>query len=187
MATGSTPRVDGFQQLRPTEPPTGLHLPHVWSYYDVAEGNAEPGTAAVVLDDVGHYPAIGVTEKLLDAGVSVTFVTRHYSLGSAVAGALMQEPALRRLTGHTSGFRIIPRAHLAEVTETDVLVRNLDADVEERVPADMVVLMSGNVPNTEFAELVDDYEGDVHVVGDALAPRWLEMAIHSGHYAALEV
>ncbi|MDE2669175.1 MAG: FAD-dependent oxidoreductase [Chloroflexota bacterium] len=188
VATGSTPRVDGFQQLRPTEPPAGLHLPHVWSYYDVAEGNAELGTAAVVLDDVGHYPAIGVAEKLLDAGLSVTFVTRHYSLGSAVAGALMQEPALRRLTGHPSGFRIIPRAHLAEVTETDVLVRNLDAaGVDERVAADMVVLMSGNVPNTEFAELLDDYEGDVTVVGDALAPRWLEMAIHSGHYAALEV
>ena len=135
----------------------------------------------------GHYPAIGVAEKLLDEGLSVVFVTRHYSLGTAVAGALMQEPALRRLTGHASGFRIMPRAHLAEVTETDVLVRNLDADVEERVAADMVVLMSGNVPNTEFAELLDDYEGDVTVVGDALAPRWLEMAIHTGHYAALEV
>lgn len=31
------------------------------------------------------------------------------------------------------------------------------------------------------------YDGEVRVVGDALAPRWLEMAIHSGHHAALEV
>ncbi len=191
VATGSTPRVDGFQALRPTEPPTGLHLPHVWSYYDVAEGNADAeivaGKAAVVLDDVGHYPAVGVAEKLLEAGLSVVFVTRHLSLGTAVAGALMQEPALRRLTGHASGFRLMSRSHLAEVTEQDVLIRNLDAEVEERVAAGVVVLMSGNVPNTEFAEAIEGYEGEVEVVGDALAPRWLEMAIHSGHYAALSV
>ena len=40
-------------------------------------------------------------------------------------------------------------------------------------------------PNTEFAEAIADYDGEVRVVGDALAPRWLEMAIHSGHHAAL--
>ncbi len=187
IATGSTPRVDGFQALRPMEPPAGLHLEHVCSYYDVAEGSAPLGKKAVVLDDVGHYPAIGVAEKLLEAGTSVTFVTRHMSLGSAVAGALMQEPALRRLTGHASGFRLVPRGQLAEVTETDVLLRNLDSGGEERVQGDMVVLMSGNIPNTEFAEAIEGYEGGVEVVGDALAPRWLEMAIHSGHYAALRV
>ena len=189
VATGSTPRVDGFQALRPAEPPAGLHLPHVWSCHDVAEGNAELGTKAVVLDDVGHYPAIGVAELLLEAGVAVAFVTRHHSLGELVEGALMREPALRRLTGHASGFRLMPRAHLAEVTETDALIRSLDADVEERVAADMVVLMSGNVPNTAFADALagSGYDGEVRVVGDALAPRWLEMAIHSGHHAALEV
>lgn len=156
---------------------------------DVAEGNAELGTRAVVLDDVGHYPAIGVAELLLEAGVAVAFVTRHHSLGEMVEGALMREPALRRLTGHASGFRLMPRAHLAEVTETDALIRSLDADVEERVAADMVVLMSGNVPNTAFADALagSGYDGEVRVVGDALAPRWLEMAIHSGHHAALEV
>jgi len=189
VATGSTPRVDGFQALRPTEPPVGLHLPHVWSYYAVADGTATLGTRAVVLDDVGHYPAIGVAEMLLDKGVSVTFATRHMSLGSLVAGALMQEPALRRLTGHPSGFRLVPRTQLVEVTEHDVLLRNLDSRQEERVEADMVILMSGNVPNTEFSDALAgfDYDGEVAVVGDALAPRWLEMAIHSGHYAALKV
>ena len=187
VATGSTPRVDGFQALRPTAPPPGLHLPHVVSYWDVADGKAALGTQAIVLDDVGHYPAIGVAELLLDKGVDVTFVTRHLSLGTLVAGALMQEPALRRLTGHASGFRLVTRAHLAEVTEHDVLLKNLDSAGEERVTADMVVLMSGNVPNTEFADAISGYDGKVDVVGDALAPRWLEMAIHSGHYAALSV
>ncbi len=68
-----------------------------------------------------------------------------------------------------------------------MLRRNLDSGGEERVATDMVVLMSGNEPNTEFADVIDGYEGDVRVVGDALAPRWLELAIHSGHHAALEV
>ena len=187
VATGSTPRMDGFQALRPMELPGGLHLPHVWSYWDVAEGKATLGTKAVVLDDVGHYPAIGVAEKLLEAGLSVVFVTRHFTLGTLVAGALMQEPALRRLTGHASGFRLVPRAQLVDVTGTDVLLRNLDSNQEERVAADMVVLFSGNVPNTELADAIAGYEGQVAVVGDALAPRWLEMAIHTGHYAALAV
>ncbi|MFN0096391.1 MAG: FAD-dependent oxidoreductase [Dehalococcoidia bacterium] len=187
IATGSTPRVDGFQAMRPTEPPAGLHLPHVWSYWDVADGQATLGTKAILLDDVGHYPAIGVAELLLQAGVAVTFVTRHLSLGTLVAGALMQEPALRRLTGHPSGFRLVPRSQLVEVTESDVLLRNLDSGQDERVAADMVVLMSGNIPNTELADAIAGFDGKVDVVGDALAPRWLEMAIHSGHYAALNV
>ena len=187
VATGSTPRMDGFQALRPMERPAGLHLPHVLSYWDVAEGKATIGKQALVLDDVGHYPAIGVAEKLLDAGVGVVFATRHFTLGSLVSGALMQEPALRRLTGHASGFRLIPRAQLVEITEVDVVLRNLDSNQDERVPADTVVLFSGNVPNTEFADSLTGYEGDVTVVGDALAPRWLEMAIHTGHYAALNV
>jgi 2,4-dienoyl-CoA reductase-like NADH-dependent reductase (Old Yellow Enzyme family)/thioredoxin reductase len=187
VATGSTPRVDGFQVLAPLEPPAGMHLPHVWSYYAVADGTAALGTKALVLDDIGHYPAIGVAELLLEKGVQVTFATRHHTLGTLVAGALMQEPALRRLGSHPSGFRLIPRTKLVEVTETDVLLRDLDSGREERVEADMVVLMSGNIPNTEFAEHIADYEGDVHVVGDALAPRWLEMAIHGGHLAALAV
>jgi hypothetical protein len=51
----------------------------------------------------------------------------------------------------------------------------------------MVVLMSGDMPNTKFADAIAGYEGQVTVVADALSPRWVEMAIHTGHYAALAV
>ncbi|MFN0096918.1 MAG: FAD-dependent oxidoreductase [Dehalococcoidia bacterium] len=187
LATGSTPRRDGFQAHRPASPVEGIDRPNVFTSWEVIEGGATVGKTAVVFDDIGHYEAIAVAETLLSRGVAVIFATPHTSVGPQMVGAMSRDPALRRLTDHASGFTLVPRAHVTTVRDGAVVIQNIDSGRDHVFAADSVVFVSGNVANTALAEALAGYEGEVHVAGDARAPRPMEKAIHEGHYAALRV
>lgn len=187
IATGSVPRGDGLQAESPERPVPGADLPHVYASSQVLSGDAPVPASALVLDDVGHYEAIGVAEYLLEHGARVTFVTRHVTLGTLLVAAGMQGPALQRLTDHHPGFTLMPRTQVTEIVPATVRTRSLDSGVEHLVEAELVVLVTRN--RSEYA-LVTELAGlpcEVHLVGDARAPRPLEMAIHEGHHAALKV
>lgn len=57
VATGASPRLDGFQPHNPGEPALGCELPHVLSSHDLvmSKADANLGASALVLDTVGHY------------------------------------------------------------------------------------------------------------------------------------
>ncbi len=57
IATGSTPRRDGFQLGAPTIPVPGADLPHVFSVWDVLGfgGHAEIGEFVLIFDDTGTF------------------------------------------------------------------------------------------------------------------------------------
>tara|TARA_Y100000588_G_C14201400_1_gene902659 strand:- start:1196 stop:1852 length:657 start_codon:yes stop_codon:yes gene_type:complete len=187
VATGSIPRRDGFQAARPGSPVEGMDLDNVFTSWEVMSDEADPGETALVFDDVGHFEAIAVAEYLLEKGVAVIFATAYTSVGPQTAGALMRDPALRRLTDHRSGFTLVPRMQLEKVSDRTVTLRSLDSGQDHEYEADSVVVLSGNVANRGLADALDGYEGEVVVIGDALAPRRIERAVHDGHYAGLGV
>ena len=187
VATGSVPRRDGFQAARPASPVEGMDRDNVFTSWEVMSDEAETGDSVVVFDDVGHYEAIAVAEYLLEKGVAVTFATAYTSVGPQTVGALMRDPALRRLTDHRSGFTLVPRVQLAAIGDGTVTVRSLDSGQDYEYAADSAVVLSGNVANRSLANALDGYEGEVVVVGDAVAPRRIERAVHDGHYAALRI
>ena len=187
VATGSVPRRDGFQAARPASPVEGMDRANVFTGWEVMRDEAETGATALVFDDVGHYEAIAVAEYLLERGVAVRFATPHTGIGPQTVGALMRDPALRRLTDHRSGFTLIPRVQLLRVGEGSATLRSLDSGVDREWAADSAVVISGNAADRALAEALDGYGGEVLVVGDALAPRPIERAVHEGHHAALRV
>ena len=187
VATGSVPRRDGFQSARPASPVEGIDRANVFTSWEVMGDEAGTGATALVFDDVGHYEAIAVAEYLLEKGVAVIFATSHTSVGPQTVGALMRDPALRRLTDHRSGFTLVPRVQLVRVTAETVTLRSLDSEQDHDYAAESVVMISGNAANLALAEALDGYEGETLVVGDALAPRPIERAVHDGHYAALRI
>ena len=78
IATGSTPRMDGWQANVPDMRARGMVQPHVHSshtIFDVPTGKL--GKTAVIYDDVGHFEALAVAEYLVKQGVAVTFITKH--------------------------------------------------------------------------------------------------------------
>jgi 2,4-dienoyl-CoA reductase-like NADH-dependent reductase (Old Yellow Enzyme family)/thioredoxin reductase len=183
IATGSMPRVDGFQMAVPGEPATGIDQAHVISSTDLlTDPNRKLGPTALVLDDVGHYEAVAAAEHLIEQGVAVTWVTRFSAFAPRVEAFNRSIPALQRL--HQGSFELLARHQLVEVQKGTCLVKPLEGAKPRSISADLVVMVQ---PATPLRELYDELQGGVKglsIVGDAATPRDVQVAIAEGHHAA---
>lgn len=185
VATGSTPRMDGIQASVPGRPALGVAQAHVYSSHDIYDvPRAKLGRSAVVFDDVGHYEALGVAEYLITQGLAVTFVTRFASLAPKIDAIQRLEPVLRRLRQGEFSLRV--RGRIVEIGTADCKIGWLEGERIDSVAADTVVMVgypSGNA--ALYRELVDGNKGPRHIelkiIGDAAAPRDLQVAIREGH------
>lgn len=185
VATGSMPRMDGLQAQRPERVIPGFHQPHVLSSWDLLLGSADGlGKSAVVFDDIGHYEGIAAAEYLIEHGVAVTYVARHSSFSPTMDIILRTGPALRRL--RKGRFDLVVSGRIVEIGKGDCTIGYLDGDDEWAVPADTVVFVSYNQAQAELwralgggSRAPKPYE--LHLIGDANAPRDLLMAIREGN------
>jgi 2,4-dienoyl-CoA reductase-like NADH-dependent reductase (Old Yellow Enzyme family) len=188
VATGSMPRLDGFQPARPFERARGVELPHVLSSAALLGGGVPEGaTSGLVLDTVGHFEAIAAAGYLAGLGFGVTFVTALSSFGGPGVHATHRDvPELLYLYG--ADFTLLVRHHLVEIGPSGCVVRPLESERTSEVPADVVVLVTQNEPSRDlYDELVARGRRDVFLVGDASTPRDLQAAIAEGHRAARAV
>jgi hypothetical protein len=181
VATGSAPRLDGSQSARPGQLPTGLPRAGVVSSLPALELSRESaGATAVVVDDIGDYEAIGVTEHLLDLGLEVAVVTPFSSLASPLDATYRPLPAAGRLTA-TGHYRLFPSAMLTATGTGTAEVTHLLSGRSYTVSADTIVFVTRNRPvNGLVAELAAVGIGAC-AVGDALAPRNFRAAIADGY------
>jgi len=187
VATGSWPRVDGLQRGAPGIRVDGVDLPHVVGPVEVLRDGAGKGVRrALVFDDLGTYPAIGVTEHLLVAGVPVTLATSQPMLGAELGPSLQRDPAAQRLGGYP-GFTFVSRVALTRVEPGTATLRHLDSGVEQQEAADLVVLVTGFEPQHALFDELRLLHPNVVIVGDALAPAYLGHAIATGHRAGTTI
>lgn len=190
IATGSTPRMDGLQVSNPGEPATGMAQPHVMSSVDLfTASGSDLGRTALVVDDVGHYEAMGVAEELLNRGMDVTFITRHTAIAHQLDGMFMSSPTLGRFphdrfTAHT-------RTRLLSVEKGSATIAPIydavhDNSARRSIPADTVVFVSYNRSNRELYDALRESQTPVKVVGDARNPRTMQDAIREGYLAGME-
>lgn len=188
IATGAVARTDGFQASIPGRPARGVRQPHVYTAYDIFDvPRGQLGRCAVVFDDVGHYEALGVAEHLVDQGLSVTFVTRYASLSPKIDAIQRLEPVLRRL--RMGEFKLRVRGRIVEIGASDCKLGWLEGDQIETVPADTVVMVGYASPNRGLHEELSEANkaaGNLilRIIGDAAAPRDLQVAVREGHMAA---
>lgn len=190
VATGSRPRMDGLVISNPTEPALGMDQPHVFSSHDLLlEGSKHQGTSAVVIDDNGHYEALGVAEFLAEQGLQVNFVTRFPAIAPKVEAALMIEPALVRLSA--TGFTAHTRARAVSIGRDSVTIcpTYLPAatNLTTTLPADIAVFVSLNRGNRELHDELQGKVAKLSIVGDASSARHLPTAVREGHLAGAEV
>jgi 2,4-dienoyl-CoA reductase-like NADH-dependent reductase (Old Yellow Enzyme family) len=181
IATGSTPRTDGFQVSTPARPVPGHDLPHVRTSWDVfGRGDRfELRGPALVYDDTGSFEAISVAEALLAAGVRVTTVSRFADVGANLPFPPVTAGAAReRLMG--GDFDFIGGHHLLEIREDAVDIGVLHTGRVRTIPARTVVLVTVNQPNRALAREAEEAGYRVHVIGDAQGKDSLLNAIHSG-------
>jgi hypothetical protein len=192
LATGSTPRRDGFRSVRPGHALPGADLPHVYTSWDVLGfgGRASIGSSSVVYDDTGTYETICVCEKLLEAGGEVTLVTRFDRVPALVAGSssLVDSTALpaRERLMTNERFHLVIDSYITEITATDVEVAIIHpgAPPARRFPADSVVMVGYNEPNRELADALTDSSIPIHIVGDASGTHTLRAAMRNAALVA---
>ncbi|HTH05630.1 MAG TPA: hypothetical protein VL916_07160, partial [Ilumatobacteraceae bacterium] len=162
----------------------GVDRADVFAVEEVMAG-AQIGRRVVVLDDLGDWRGGGTAWHLADLGHEVTIVTPHAFVGSALqrtAGDGDLRATLARL-----GVRWHTEAALTSWSEDGADVLHLLDGSSEIVPADSLVLATTNTAVTDIVPGLDGYRGDVHVVGDAVAPRLAVHAIYDGRVAGIAI
>ena len=180
IATGSTPRRDGFQLSSPSRPVPGGTLAHVYSTWDVLGfgGRATIGRTAIVYDDTATFEAISAADTLVAAGAEVTIVSRLEQLGANIAYPPATVEASRERL-YAAGVQFVPSMALREITATEVIARGVGNDLVRTFPADTVVVATYHEPNDGLADHLRAAGLTVHLAGNVNGTDTIQAAIHS--------
>ena len=184
LATGSLP--DGLARQRwlpQADELPGLGNGKVFSCEEVLRDQAELGKAVIVLDEGGNWRGTGTAWYLADKGHEVTIVTPDPMIG-------------KELTHTTSDFQI--RANLAQLGATFKLetvieywhgdradLRSLLDDSTSSSDASAIVTATTNIVYNDVELALIDAGVNLHVIGDAAAPRSAPYAFHDGRKIGL--
>lgn len=183
VATGSRPRMDGWQVCDPSAPATGIDLPHVLSSTDLMMSPpAKLGNSALVVDNVGHFEASVVAIHLIEQGMEVTMLTSTREYAPFVRSTDRDDSMLEMM--YRGDFTLLVNHKLEEVRIGECVVRPVPSQRMKVIPADLVVLVTPNLPNRELFDELRQSDCRVELIGDAKSPRDLQMAIRDGHRAA---
>jgi pyruvate/2-oxoglutarate dehydrogenase complex dihydrolipoamide dehydrogenase (E3) component len=172
LATGARP-------YEPDLPLTGVEAVQAW---DVLGGFRPRGRRIVVADWGGDASGLAAADLLSGAGNEVTL-----ALGSAALGETIHQYQ-RNLYGarlYRAGVRLEHHLELVGAEGCRVRFRNVFAqDIEALLPANLLILALGRVPERRLADRLVGGGVDVHEAGDCLGPRSMEEAILEGTLAA---
>jgi 2,4-dienoyl-CoA reductase-like NADH-dependent reductase (Old Yellow Enzyme family) len=183
VATGSTPRRDCFQTLRPWGPPDGFDPAGALTSWDILAG-AETGGTVVILDDAGHYETLDVAQLLVEQGRRVRLISR-FSLVAAsleMRWDMIGAPNAKLL--YAGDFMFYPRRVVTSVRDGAVTFTSPEAPEQaETLRYDDLVTISGNVGDASLYEQLREGPWEVRAAGDAVGPRLLEAATFEGNQA----
>jgi 2,4-dienoyl-CoA reductase-like NADH-dependent reductase (Old Yellow Enzyme family)/thioredoxin reductase len=175
VATGGRP-------LRPEV--AGIDGANVLHALDVLRGAPTAARAVVVGGLEKHLGPPTVAEFLADQGTDVELISEQFDFAPGVEDAT-RLPLFQRL--RTKGVRISLLHRLDEVGRDTAVVTDTATLEQRRVQHASVVLACGLVPDDGLARALEGHIAEVHVVGDALAPRRIMHATLEGARAALAI
>jgi pyruvate/2-oxoglutarate dehydrogenase complex dihydrolipoamide dehydrogenase (E3) component len=144
---------------------------------DVLQGAAVGDRVVVVGGHEKHLAPPTLAEHLADRGCDVELVTEQFDFAQGVEDGT-RYPLRERLAG--KGVRVSLLHGLARVgTAGPVVVDRLTGE-ERTVDGATVVLACGTLPDDRLARGLRRRVPEVHVVGDALAPRRIMHATLEG-------
>ncbi|WP_336713873.1 oxidoreductase [Arthrobacter sp. USHLN218] len=173
VATGASAR-------RPPIP--GAQDPHVLEIRDVLTGRAAVGERVIIVAQDDHMPPLALADHLSSRGhqVRIIYATNGAAqlLGRYIVGGI-----LGRLSTQKVQFRFMEE--VTAITAGTVTTRNVYSGVEEQLDGfDSVVLACGGVAESSLFETLRERRGNVHLLGDAFAPRRLVFATRQAYALA---
>jgi len=176
VATGARPRRPAIE---------GADSPSVLDIRDVLTGRATPGRRVVILAQDDDMPPLALADFLSARDHAVTLV-----YGAQTPGRLLHKYTVGAWLGRLDGRGVVFRS-MTEVTRIgeDVLeVRNAySGRAETLTGVDTVVLACGGEADAGLFYALRDAGPEVHVVGDAFAPRRLDFAIRQARALASRI
>jgi 2,4-dienoyl-CoA reductase-like NADH-dependent reductase (Old Yellow Enzyme family) len=178
VATGGVATKHGSSKFHPMPVP-GADQPWVVDHEAALADAAGLGRRVVILDAVGHIEAIGLGELLASRGAEVTIAT---PLASPIAlDAETLAMALPRAV--RAGCRWRPSTALVRIGDHEVeLACVLGGARETLADVDAVVIRTHGLPEDALFHALRDRVRCVRI-GDALAVRTVDRAIHEGQLA----
>lgn len=170
VATGSTP-------VFPMIP--GVESASVLTSVQVLQGQEAPGRRVVLYDcGDGHWKFVSTAEHLLAQGKQVELVTPLFIAGADIP--FNSVPALyRRL--YKAGATITPAHMLTAIRQGEVTLTHVFSKKEVvRTNVDVVVLANDNRAENSLYRQLKGKVAELHMAGDCVAPRKLDIAIREG-------
>jgi pyruvate/2-oxoglutarate dehydrogenase complex dihydrolipoamide dehydrogenase (E3) component len=169
----------GARPYEPDLPVDGIDVVQAW---DVLGGLPVSDRCVVVADWGGDASGLACADLLEAAGNEVTVAVGSVALGETLHQYQRNLYAARL---YRAGVRLVHHLELVGAARGAVRFRNLFApELESDLPADLLVLALGRVPDRSLVEPLASAHLEVHEAGDCLGPRGLEEAILEGTLAA---
>lgn len=177
VATGSRPK---------PIPVTGADGPDIFNVWQVLSGEAELGQKVLLIDYDGHHQATATAEFLAELGKTVHVVTSSLFVGSDLGPS--QDLYLSRQRLLQKGVTFTPDFAVMEIKGTDVHGFNVYSNVWDTITGyDSIVTAMGNDAYDGLYFALKGKVPELYRVGDCVAPRKVDMAIHEGYMAGKRV
>jgi 2,4-dienoyl-CoA reductase-like NADH-dependent reductase (Old Yellow Enzyme family)/thioredoxin reductase len=169
LATGAEPRA--------TKVPGDGSVP-VLSPHDLIRQGAGDARRALIWDRAGGVVASGAMDAAVSMGLLLDIVTPQFMVAEDT-DVIQRVPLYERLLSGDAAFH--PNADVAGVKGGHVTLRNVYSARETTLgPIDLIVAWDGRHAQDGLSGAVAAAGLELHVLGDALAPRTAEFAIAEG-------
>jgi pyruvate/2-oxoglutarate dehydrogenase complex dihydrolipoamide dehydrogenase (E3) component len=182
VATGSVP---GRSLGSPFTPAPATDSGVVLTMWEVLLEQKEVGQRVLVVDEEGHHPAMNVAEFLADKGKSVEVVTSLQHVANQLLLNLETPLIMMRLL--SKGVTFTPYTVVSALNGGTVTLAGLAGGAARSVEVDTVVAVTGRLPVDSLYFALKGKVPELYRVGDCLAPRYTDQAIHEGHSAGRAV
>jgi NADPH-dependent 2,4-dienoyl-CoA reductase/sulfur reductase-like enzyme len=171
---------------RPHRPPLELSGDTtILDSWQVLLGADVPDGRVVVADWRCDWIGLGVAELLAGRGRKVTLAVDGYMAGQRIQ-QYVRDAMIASAT--LAGVSIVPTVRLFGYDGTAVFLQHAltgEPVIVEDVAA--LVLAQGHDPDAALLDELEGYDGEVHGIGDCLAPRTVEEAVLEGLRVASEI
>jgi pyruvate/2-oxoglutarate dehydrogenase complex dihydrolipoamide dehydrogenase (E3) component len=176
VATGSVPgRSLGTPFTRAPAADSGMVL----TMWEVLLEQREVGQRVLVVDEEGHHPAMNVAEFLADKGKSVEVITSLQHVANQLLLNLETPLIMTRLL--SKGVTLTPYTVVAQANGGSVTLTAVAGGVQRKMDVDTIVAVTGRRPVDDLYFALKGNVPELHRIGDCLAPRYTDQAIHEGH------
>jgi mycofactocin system FadH/OYE family oxidoreductase 2 len=177
VATGSRPKA---------VPVAGADDPRVFNVWQVLSGEAELGDRVLLIDYDGHHQATATAEFMAELGKTVHMVTSSLFVGADLGPS--QDLYLARQRLLQKGVTFTPDFAVMEIKDLEVHGFNVYSNVWDVLSGyESIVTAMGNDADDGLYFALKGRVPELYRVGDCVAPRKVDMAIHEGYMAGKRV